>query len=221
MKVNYYINGVDFITYGVRVSGSSGLLSGLKMKKPVKVTWPDHHGEVVDLAAPRYESREIILDCFIRADNSTDFIVAMQTFLAAFQKSGLQRLMIDVDDDDVDRKPLVYEVYLEDDIDVTKKWKASQMIGTFTLKLLEPEPVKRVYKFVAETESMSVTMTITTDDPVNIYWGDGGHEYDITTDSGQQSNEYTTEGTYYIVITGVIDNITDVTTTATLIWSKL
>jgi hypothetical protein len=221
MKVNYYINGVHFDTYGVKVSASRGLLNSLKMREPVKVTWPDHHGEVMDLATPRYESREITLECYIKAATSTAFILAVQSFLAAFQATGLQRLMIDVNDGEETRKALVYEIYLGDEAEISKKWNATLMIGTFNLKLREPEPVKRVYKFVAATGAMTVTMTITTPDPVNIYWGDGAHVYDIITSSGQQSHIYTAEGTFYIVITGVIENITGVTTTATLVWTRL
>jgi len=221
MKVYYYINGVDFVSYGVKVSGSTGLLNALKMKEPVKVTWPDQHGEVVDLTAPRYEARDIILECFIKAASSTAFILAVQTFLAAFQKAGMQRLMIDVDDSVETRKPLLYEVYLQEDFEVKKKWNATHMIGTFTLKVREPEPVKRVYKFVAAVGAMTVNMTITTPDPVNIYWGDGTNVLDIVTASGQKSCTYTVAGTYYIVITGVIENITNVTTNATSVWSRL
>lgn len=221
MKVYYYINGVDFVSYGVKVSASTGLLSALKMKEPIKVTWPDQHGEVMDLVAPRYEAREITFECFIKAASSTAFILAVQAFLAAFQNTGLQRLMIDVDDSVETRKPLLYEVYLQEDFEVKKKWNPTHMVGTFTLKLREPEPVKRVYKFVAATGAMTVNMTITTPDPVNIYWGDSEHDYDINTASGQQSHTYDTAGTYYLVLTGVIENITGVTTTATLVWTRL
>lgn len=221
MKVYYYINGVGFSTFGVKVSASDGLLSALKMKEPVRVTWPDQHGEVVDLVAPRYEAREITLECFIKAASSTAFILAVQTFLAAFQKAGLQRLMIDVDDSVVTRKPLVYEIYLQEEFEVKKKWNQTHMIGTFSLKLREPEPVKCVYKFVAAIGAMTVTFTITTTDPVNIYYGDGSNHLDVVTASGQKSHTYATEGTFYIIITGVIENITAVTTTGTQVWSRL
>jgi hypothetical protein len=221
MTVSYYINGIAFTTYGVKVSGSKGLLNGLKMKEPLKVTWPDQHGEVVDLAAPRYEAREITLECFIKAASSTAFILAVQTFLAAFQKAGLQRLMIDVNDAVVTRKPLLYEVYIADGPDVTKKWNATLMIGTFSLNLREPEPVKRVYSFVAATGAMTVTITLTTTDPINIYLGDGTVQNDVLTATGQVSHTYTTAGTFYLVLTGVIDSISAVTTTATLVWTRL
>jgi hypothetical protein len=68
---------------------------------------------------------------------------------------------------------------------------------------------------------MSVTMEIITTDPVNIYWGDGTVDYDVTTETGEVAHTYSVPGTYYIVITGIIENITAVTTGATLIWSKL
>jgi hypothetical protein len=221
MKVYYYINGVEFRALGVKVSGSSGLVSPLKMRDPKKVVWPDHHGEVVDLAAPRYEAREITLDCFIKADSSTAFIAAVQTFLAAFQKPGLQRLMVEVDDGVVTRKPLVYEVYLQEDFDVKKKWNANHMVGTFSMKLREPEPVKRVYKFIAAAGALSVSFAVTTTKPVNIYYGDGSHSFDVVTASDTITHNYAQAGTYYIIITGVIEDITSVTTAATLIWSKL
>jgi hypothetical protein len=221
MKVNYYINGVHFDTYGVKVSGSRGLLNALKMREPVKVIWPDHHGEVIDLAAPRYESREIILECYIKAAHSTAFILAVQSFLAAFQAIGLQRLMIDVNDGQATRKALVYEVYPYDEVEISKKWNATLMIGTFNLKIREPEPVKRVYKFVAATGAMTANLTITTADPVNVYWGDGNNDLDVTTATGQIINIYAAEGTYYIVISGVIENITGITTNCTLVWTRL
>lgn len=206
---------------GVKVSRSKGLLDPLKMKEPARVSWPDHHGETVDLAAPRYESREIALECFIQADTSTAFIVAVQTFAAAFQKAGLRRLMVQVDDAVATRKPLVYQVYMESEIEITKEWKPTKMLGTFTLKLKEPEPVKRVYSFTAATGNMTVTMSVTTTEPVNIYWGDGTTQQNVDTASGSQSRTYASAGTYYIIISGVIENITSVTTTATLVWSRL
>lgn len=198
-------------------------MNALKMKEPLKVTWTDQHGDVVDLATPRYEARIITLECFIKAATPTAFILALQTFIAAFQKNGLQRLMIDVDDGVETRKPLLYEIYQCEDIEISKKWNQAKMIGTFTLKLREPEPVKKVYKFDANigTGVVTVNMTLTTTDPINIYWGDGQHIYDVTTSTGQVSRTYTATGTYYIVLTGVIENITTVTTNATEVWSRL
>jgi hypothetical protein len=162
MTVNYYINGTTFSSMGVYVIQSNGIVNALKMKEPTKVNWPDHHGEIVDLAAPRYEAREISLECLLKADTSTQFIAAMQTFLAAFQTPGLKELIIEVDDGVATYKPLIYYVYLEDLPEVTKTWSDLNMFGIFTLKLREPEPVKRVYVTgPAETESTTVAPTTT------------------------------------------------------------
>lgn len=222
MKVDYYINGVSFRSLGVKVSASSGLIDSLKIKEPAKASWPDQHGEVVDLAAPRYQSRAIELSCYIKADSSTAFILAVQTFVAAFQKSGLQQLRVEVDDGVVTRKPLLYLVYLADEVSITKKWSQANLVGTFTLKLIEPEPVKRIYKFVAVSPgALEVTMTVTSTEPVNVYWGDGNNDLDVTTSSLEISNTYAAAGTYYIVVTGVIENITGIVTTATEVWSRL
>lgn len=221
MKVKYYINAIEFASFGVRVSRSKGVLNALKMREPIKTIWPDHHGETVDLWAPRYEARELELDCFIKAYTPTAFVTAVQNFIDAFLKPGLQRLMIDVDDSNPNRKPLLYEVYLQEGIDISKKWNENKLIGTFTLKLREPEPVKRVYMYTAAPESMQVSMAINTSEPVNIFWGDGSTAFDVTNSSGNVTHIYTTVGTYYIVLTGIIEEITGITTDAALVWNKL
>ncbi|KWW31666.1 MAG: Phage tail protein [bacterium P3] len=74
------------------------------------------------------------------ADRKTDFIQKWNEFLSIFDSDGTQRLMVDVQP----TKPLVYEVYLEDEMDAEKRWSDSAMVGTFTIKLKEPDPVKRV-----------------------------------------------------------------------------
>ena len=129
--------------------------------------------------------------------------------------------MIEVDDTVVTRKSLLYEVFLQEEIDLQKKWNATHMIGTFNLKLREPEPVKCVYKFVAIAEALEVSIQLTTTDPINIYFGDGSSQFDVLTATGEVNHSYASAGTYYLVLTGVIENITAVTTTATLVWNRL
>ena len=113
MEVLYYLDGVDLKNYGVFVSASSGLISRPKLKEPVKQSWKTHHGDVVDLSKRYYDSRKIVLDCFTVATSKEDFITKMNTFLQLFDTSGTRRLMVVVDVN----KPLVYEVYLSDQID--------------------------------------------------------------------------------------------------------
>lgn len=217
MAIYYYINGVDFTTDGIYVSASKGIVGGLKLRRPVTQEWPDYHGEVVDMGAPRYEARDITLECFMKATTKENFLSAVQTFLGRWMTAGMKRLMIVVDS----TKPLVYDVYLTQGPEIEKKWNDATMVGTFSLKLREPEPVKRVYRFVAATGALSVSVTVTSVKPVTIYWGDGSVSYDITTASGAQVHAYAAAGTYYISIAGVIEDVTGVTTGATQIWSKL
>lgn len=143
--IDYSVNGTNFTTDGVYVSDSKGIVGGLKLRRPVTQEWPDYHGEVVDMAAPRYEARDITLECFMKATTKETFLTGVQTFLARWMSASMKRLMIIVDSS----KPLIYDVYLSQGPDIDKKWNDATMVGTFSLKLREPEPVKMVYKFIA------------------------------------------------------------------------
>lgn len=220
MNVVYKIDGVDISTYGVYVSASDGLLSRPNFKKPTAHSWPEYHGEVVDLNIRVYEPRTIQLDCFIVADSKEQFLTKCNTFLSIFEKSGTLRLFVSVDPD----KPLLYEVYLDAGMDVKKIWSNHQMTGRFSIKLREPEPVKRVIRYTRNDEaSKQVTLSIASSKLLNIYWGDGNHAFDVSggASSKQITHNYTADGTYYIVITGNIDEISEFTHNGVLVWNKL
>lgn len=216
----YYIDGVDLKDYGVYVSGSKGVVNRPKMKKPYSLSWDNYHGEAVDLQHKYFEPREITLQCFIKADNKNDFIDRITKFEAIFDKPGTNRLVIDVHP----VKPLIYEVYCTDQIDVDKSWSNSLMVGTFNLKLIEAEPVKRILKHM-RTNASNATCEITMDTGlkyVNIYWGDGSVDFDVCLSPGQTvSHTYQENGDYFPVITGDIDKITNFHTNAIIVWNKL
>ena len=140
----YLLDGVDFKTFGVYVSGSDGILNRPKLKAPASLSWDNYHGESVDLMHKFYESREITLSCFVKAESKMDFIKRVAEFEAQFDKKGTNRLVVDVHP----IKPLIYEVYSKDAIEISKEWNNELMVGTFKLKLIEPEPVKRVLKHI-------------------------------------------------------------------------
>jgi hypothetical protein len=137
MKIKYYIDGVDFEQYGVHVSASNGIMGALKMKDRVEVSWPDGNGTVIDLSAPRFENREINLDCFIVSTNE-DLYSNVNNFFQLFLSAELHQLLIQIEDVIVP-----YMVYLPNLADIDKKWRKGQVVGTFTLSLVEPEPVKK------------------------------------------------------------------------------
>jgi PKD repeat protein len=221
MEVIYKIDDIDLRDYNVYISSSDGLLSRPKPKDSPTVDWADYNGSVVDLTKRLYEAREIELDCFIKADSQTEFVAKCNTFLALFDKTGTRRLEVYIDNETTP-KPLVFEIYLTDSVDVSKKWNSNSMVGTFKLKFSEPEPIKKVLKYTRTADAnKTVSVTFTSAKLLNIYWGDGSHTYDASGTAQTITHDYTNNGTYYIVVTGNIDEITSLTTTGVVVWNKL
>jgi len=220
-KVTYTIDGIDFKDFGVFVSDSDGIIDRPKMKSPRTESWDNYHGEVVDMSHNFVEPRTITLSCFIKANNKYDFLDKLFQFENKFAVTGLRRLMIVVG-----AKPLVYNVYCPDAIAISKKWNDGLMVGTFKLKLTEPEPVKRVLKHYVSDNAGSNICTIVAKSAkyLNIYWGDGTTSFDVCGDSANSqtiTHTYAAVGEYYPVITGCIDEISVFTTSSIILWDKL
>lgn len=214
----YLLDGVDFKEYGVYVSGSDGIMNRPKLKSPASLKWDNYHGESVDLIHKFYESREITLSCFIKADSKMDFIKKITAFEQQFDKKGTNRLVIDVHP----IKPLIYEVYCKDAIEIQKEWSNELMAGIFKLKLVEPEPVKRVLKHIRIDESTKTcSITFTSSKYVNIYWGDGKVDYDVIGENLTITHDYDVNGDYFPVITGCIDEISSFLTNAIIVWERI
>ena len=221
MTITYKLDGIDIKTYNVYISASDGLLSRPKPKANTSVDWADYNGTVVDLTKRLYESREIELDCFIKADTQADFLLKCNTFLALFDAVGTRRLEVFVDNE-ATPKPLVFEVYSSDNISISKKWSSATMAGTFSIKLKEPEPIKKVLKYTRTSDAnKTVSITVTSAKLLNIYWGDISHTYDVSGTAQTVTHNYAANGTFYIIVTGNIDEITSLTTTGTVVWNKL
>ena len=218
MNIKYYINNVDIATLGVYVSASEGILNRPSRKEIKSQSYNDEHGVVVDLSQNYIDKREITLTCFIKADDKATFINNVQSFENLFSGTGLQRLRIEVDG----CKPLVYDVYLDTAITIKKTWNENDMVGTFSVKLIEPNPVKKVYKYIrSSAASATATVTISTTKCVDITWGDGSATFDVVGSSQSITHDYTSNGTYYIVVAGDIDNISSISVNGTELWNKL
>lgn len=229
IQQRYTIDGVDFKDYGVCVSGSSGIIDRPQLKTQKTASWDSYNGISVDLNNKYFEARTITLDCFIAAGNKVDFIVKLNKFYELFENNGTQRLMIAVHP----TKVLVYEVFLEDGIPISKTFNKYTNVGKFPLKLIEPSPVKRVLKHICSgTSTNTCTISMHTDKMVNIYWGDGTVDYDINGDVPADddaaiqgdisiSHTYSSVGDYYPIIAGCINEITEFTTNAIILWNKL
>lgn len=218
MEVKYYIEGVDFSQYGVRVADSVSTIGKLKMKEPFKVDWHNYHGEMVDLRKKYYQPRDIRLECYLAASDPAEFIQRFNAFSGLFDNAYTSRLTMHVEGNEL----IPFEVYAPDGIEVKKTWSPELMVGTFTLNLREPEPVKRVIKYTRTDDSdKTVSITITSNKMLNVYWGDGTHTFDQSGVAETITHEYATNGTYHIVITGNIEDITAFETTGVVTWEKI
>ena len=151
-EVRYSINGKYFKDYGIYVSSSLGLLDALK-RKPIKTyDWKEYHGESLDLTSPKFEAREIVLNCFIKGNNYQEMFDNFRNIvLSEFQKSGTQRLLVEP----FGYKSLPFEVYLSDDVKIAKEFSESTSIGVFSIKLIEPNPIKKVLYTTSNTLNLS------------------------------------------------------------------
>lgn len=217
--VTYYLDGIDFKDYGVFVAKSKGLTSRPKMKTTFKESWNSYHGSIIDLKHKYVEERTITLDCFIKTtQGKAGFVRAMHDFLAAFDKKGTHRLMVDLHP----THPLVFEVYLDNAIDPDKVWNDDIMVGTFQLTLKEPSPVKMVLKHIrSSAATKTVTVTITTNKRVTIFWGDGTSVEDVSGADVTITHDYEADGDYFVVIAGVIEEVESVETNAIVVWPKI
>lgn len=233
-QLAYKLDGVDFKQYGVHVSASKGLVDVLKMKDPMSVNFDGYHGEAVDLSRPRFEARIIKLDCFMHVEGGKmAFVQEVKAFFAQFFNkhkaptpamegtccpAGLHRLIVDIHP----TKPLIYEVYMPEATEVIKTWDDNKMVGTFSLQLKEPEPVKKVLKHLRVNEATKrVSIKLTTSKLINVYWGDGTMLQDVYGTDVTITHDYTVNGDYFIVITGVIEDIKNLETNAIVVWDKL
>lgn len=218
--VEYYIDGVNFKEYGVYVSKSTGLAGKLANKDSLTVDWENYHGIVRDKQRPRFKERNIQLNCFIEANSRFDYIARINRFFSAFEGNGSHRLKVEYAGIS---KPLCYEVVCITDSDPQKDWgryNAGVMVGTFNLKLVEDEPVKRVLRHVGAAGSGS-SITVTSTKLLNIYWGDGTHTFNVSGTNRTIEHTYSQAGEYEIVITGVIEDIEAFSTNEILLWENL
>lgn len=165
-EVKYSLNGHIFKDFGVFVSDSPGITDGLERKPVLQYDWAEYHGTSPDLRTPKFKERKFTLKCFIDAENWEQLFNVFKDFIREqFSKSGTQRLHIKPFDEDT----LPYEVYLQDDIKLDKKFKQGKMVGTFDLNLIEANPIKKILKTDQDTFKLSYEI----DSETGIFFGDG------------------------------------------------
>lgn len=219
--VEYYIDGRNFKEFGVYVSGSSGLIGRLARKETLQVNWDSYHGIVRDKNSPRYKERTIELECFIEASSRSAYVEWVSHFFSQFDAKGNHRLKVEYAGA---TKPLVYEVELLNDSDPDKRWgkyNSDLMVGKFKIRLVEDEPVKKVLRHIGAVANTTAEINVTSSKLLNIYWGDGTHTYNVSGTNKGITHVYDEPGEYDIVIAGVIEDITHLSTNAIVVWELL
>jgi hypothetical protein len=211
--VDFFFNNINLKNYGVIVEHLEGVFNRPELKEPLTVDWKDYHGEVVDLIKPVLSVREIEMKCVIKASTQDDMISKWIQFRSVFEQPGTTRLQIDAG-----TTPLLFDVYHRERLEVTNKWRnTGPYFLRFPLKFREPEPVKRVLKVTGN----SVTLTISTAKMVSISWGDGDKEYNVYGTDVVRTHTYDGSGPWYVLINGVIEDITDFDTNAAIMFDRI
>lgn len=165
-EVKYSLNGKSFKDFGVYVSDSIGLVGLLESKNITQYDWAEYHGIAPDLRKPKFKERTIELKCFIRGNDWEELFNNFMVFvIGEFSKPGTQRVHIEP----FGFKTLPYEVYMKDEVKPEKQFSDEEMFATFSLKFIEPNPIKRVLKTTLDTFKLSYEI----DSETEIFFGDG------------------------------------------------
>lgn len=219
--VEYYINGINFKDFGVYVSKSNGLVGQLERKEGATAEYDTYHGLARDLDYVRYKERTITLECFIEATSRSKFVEWLDRFYEQFRRKGTQRFRVEYNGS---TKPLVYEITMQQGSDPEKTWgryNEGLMVGTFTLTLVEDDPVKMVLRHIATASGSETSFKVTTPRRLTVAWGDGTFTNKVIGDNVEVSHTYEAKGTYDIIISGVIEDIENIETDDIIVWQKL
>ncbi|HAO26740.1 MAG TPA: hypothetical protein DCQ68_01765 [Chryseobacterium indologenes] len=198
-EVKYVLNGFLFKDFNVFVSDSPGITDGLERKSVQTYDWAEYNGISPDLRNPKYKERKFTLKCFIDAENWESLFHVFKDFIREqFSKPGTQRLHITP----FDSETLPYEVYLQDEVKLEKKFRQGRMVGTFDLILIEPNPIKRVLKTTLDTFKLAYDI----DSETEIFFGDGTKQTgrgNVSLTKDYSSPSYENSGVSLVTISGV------------------
>lgn len=161
-RLIYSVNGKYFEQFGVNVSGSSGF-GLLARKEPQKYDYPEQHGSTYDLSNPYFEARTITLNCWIKGASWQELYRNYLNFMAEFKKPETQRLLIEYPPT---ATPRIYQVITLEESELKKQIKNGKMYAEFDLKLVEPNPIKKVLMYYGNGTAF---LKYNSPDPVEIF----------------------------------------------------
>jgi hypothetical protein len=140
-EVVYNLNGKYFKDYDIFISSSDGMFDGLKPKKQNTYDWAEYSGVASDINQKLiFEVRKFTLTGFVKG---SDFDSMINNFWAVFSelnKSGRQRLTVEP----FGMKTRIYDINIEEAPEINKTFKNGACFATFTIKLIEQKPIKKI-----------------------------------------------------------------------------
>lgn len=222
MKVDYLINDFRFSDNNIIVASSTGVIDFPKYKNITKRDWAERNGYIVDTDMLRLDARTIKLDCTVYANKLDEFMSILRKLYSQF--NGLETLKIEFIGTGIE---LLFSVYLDGGITVTKEWREADMYGKFSMKLVESEPQKKIYIVPAEPfREVKYTFTYISTSPFSVY--SCGMKQKMYAPAAEKEGEITITlrgneyGNDYLIIAGNIDDITDLKMpNSKLIWDRI
>lgn len=94
MQGYFFLDGFDlYLNFGLIIElGEADVLRYPPRKEPPEHDWLDSHGVQTDLTTPRFNKRDVTLQCAILAPDEATFWTYHDSFIAQFIKPGLHRL---------------------------------------------------------------------------------------------------------------------------------
>lgn len=211
-RITYKLNGVNLNELGIIVKSADGLidLPGLKARK--EYNWPDMNGRIVDTRRPYLDVRKITLDCAwpINASGMYNIQSAEQKLREDVLKMG-EMVRLEVVLSGMSNKPIVFNVLQNSGLSIDRTYSGDDVLLSFKIELLEPQPCKVVLVSKAADRSGRSKVAFNTGGAIfDIDWGDGTTTYDVQ-GSGTQTTYHTYESEtadYYVVISGDIASAT-------------
>jgi phage-related protein len=194
--MTYKINGTDISTLGVVVTDFSGLFDALEAKSVKTYEVASQHGVMVKNDGIRYKERVINLELLILAENAAQVISNIETLMLSHSRIRLER----INEFDVKVWDCVY------DKESSREYY-HENAERVNIVLIEPAPIKRVYKSTGSFSITSAAVSGSTQQPLLISCGD----YSLLENKRAGTHTHTyTDGydSHYVIVSGVLDEVT-------------
>ncbi len=195
--MGYEIDGNNLYTaYGINIERTRGLYDMLERKGTTEYEWDDKDGSqpFTDADDIRFKARDITLVCYMQASTKATFLQYKDNFENMLNSTGLHTFKHTSLDD-------VHYVYFRDGAPVIPpKWNANKLVGRFTIKLREPEPVTVQFTTDQSTPTTLSMKFSAGNNTIMVYWGDGSSTEQAAVTETEFAHTYTVAGTYQIVV---------------------